>query len=51
VAAGINGGFVVVWDSYGSAGSDGDYGSIHGQRYEERSGCGAGIDCRGGRKR
>jgi len=34
VAAGSGGGFVVVWESYASAGSDTSYGSIQGQRYD-----------------
>jgi hypothetical protein len=33
VAADASGNFVVVWDSSGSAGSDADGSSIHGQRY------------------
>jgi len=34
VAAGIQGGFVVVWQSIGSAGTDQDFFSIQGQRFD-----------------
>jgi hypothetical protein len=34
VAAAGSGSFVVVWSSYGSVGSDGDYDSVQGQRYD-----------------